>query len=473
MITFIPLPSETGDLQIVRDFYPALLKYVDSVLLAAQVAGLANLYKRCVVCVRKGHGAWLALSLRHPLTRSATHSSLESSYGDWCNLPGTPMCSPHMTGSFSLLENLQQTAVLATALGRDEDARIYAAYHASFTQAFHGAWVGVVVVAWRDTSAGLVRAWLTTPFPLSFLSTNPPVAFYKGNATYDNGVQTCLALALWAQAAPTPELHAAVGGQLLADLVEGHGYHATTGIIGMKYMLEALAHLGRADVAVTMLQQREYPSFGFMLDNPYEPATTIWELWDAHEQGPGMNSRNHVMFGGPVGGWLYKFLAGVRPSDSVGPATAGYREAVLAPPLSACMPLESAASAILTPQGRVGLAWRAAAANGTLEAQALVPVGGAARVVLDGRALHAAGPLQVAVDGVSVTDGSTALPALVEVLAREPDYVELRLPAGRWALDLAFPVDAATLASCRGVGAFRGGAVAVEIGEPEGVAVAA
>lgn len=55
----------------------------------------------------------------------------------------------------------------------------------------------------------------TTPLP------PPTAAFYKGNGTYDNGVQTCLALALWANAAPTPELHATIGGNLLADLVEG------------------------------------------------------------------------------------------------------------------------------------------------------------------------------------------------------------------------------------------------------------
>jgi hypothetical protein len=287
----------------------------------------------------------------------------------------------------------------------------------------------------------------------------PPVAFYKGNGTYDNGVQTCLALALWADAVPTPELHATVGGKLLADLIEANGYHATTGIIGIKYMLETLAHLGRADVAVTMLQQRDYPSFGFMLENDLEPATTIWELWDAHRQGPGMNSRNHVMFGGPVGGWLYKYLGGVRPSDAVGPQAAGYKEAVLAPPLSSCMPLERAATSILTAQGRVSMAWQAAAANGTLLADVAIPVGGAGRVVLDGRALHAAGPLQVSVDGVTVTDGSAQPPAMVEVLAREADYVELRLPSGRWSLGVAFPVDAATLQSCSGVGAFRGPAV--------------
>ncbi len=290
-------------------------------------------------------------------------------------------------------------------------------------------------------------------------------------------MQTCLALALWADAMPTPELQAAVGGKLLTDLIEAEGYHATTGIIGMKYMLEVLSRLGRVDVAVTMLQQRDYPSFGFMVENDLEPATTIWELWDAHTQGPGMNSRNHVMFGGPVGGWLYKYLGGVRPSDVGGPHTAGYREAVFAPPLSSCMPLARAATSILTPQGRVGMAWQSAAANGTLQVDVLVPVGGSGRVVLDGRALHAAGALQVSVDGVTVTDGATQPPALVEVVVREADYVELRLPSGRWALGVSFPVDAATLQSCSGVGAFRGPALpappaVVEIVEPQVAAAA-
>ena len=43
-----------------------------------------------------------------------------------------------------------------------------------------------------------------------------------------------------------------------------------------------------------------------------EPATTLWELWDSDQQGPGMNSRNHIMFG-TVGSWMYKHLLGVTP----------------------------------------------------------------------------------------------------------------------------------------------------------------
>lgn len=136
------MSRETGDLEIVREFYPAVAKYVDSVVLAAQMAGLANLYKRCV---RFRRLAIVAACLRRPLSHvppvlNTDHTfQLHNSYGDWCNLPGTPMCSPHMTGSFSLLENLQQVSALAEALGLEEDARVYGAYHGSFTKAFHGA----------------------------------------------------------------------------------------------------------------------------------------------------------------------------------------------------------------------------------------------------------------------------------------------------------------------------------------------
>jgi hypothetical protein len=47
-----------------------------------------------------------------------------------------------------------------------------------------------------------------------------------------------------------------------------------------------------------------------MFNNPYENATTIWELWDASVEGPHMNSRNHHMYAS-VGAWFYSHLAGI------------------------------------------------------------------------------------------------------------------------------------------------------------------
>src|SRR5690606_11371377 len=49
--------------------------------------------------------------------------------------------------------------------------------------------------------------------------------------------------------------------------------------------------------------KRDYPSFGYMLENG---ATTLWETWE------GEGSHNHPMFGS-VSAWFYKYIAGIAP----------------------------------------------------------------------------------------------------------------------------------------------------------------
>ena len=39
--------------------------------------------------------------------------------------------------------------------------------------------------------------------------------------------------------------------------------------------------VNRTDVALRMLHQREYPSFGWQITNDMEPATSLWESYDA------------------------------------------------------------------------------------------------------------------------------------------------------------------------------------------------
>jgi len=81
--------------------------------------------------------------------------------------------------------------------------------------------------------------------------------------------------------------------------------------------LEVLTKHERSDVALMMNLNDTYPSMGYMIQgagNP-EPATTIWELWNSDKEGPGMNSRNHIMFGS-VGSWMYKALLGFGVGES-------------------------------------------------------------------------------------------------------------------------------------------------------------
>jgi alpha-L-rhamnosidase len=52
-----------------------------------------------------------------------------------------------------------------------------------------------------------------------------------------------------------------------------------------------------------------------MVDNPYEPSTTLWEKWGASNltTDQGDSSRNHIMFGS-ISAFFWKHLAGIAPA---------------------------------------------------------------------------------------------------------------------------------------------------------------
>jgi len=86
--------------------------------------------------------------------------------------------------------------------------------------------------------------------------------------------------------------------------------HLTTGIVGVAQLFPVLSMNGQHDLALKLAQMTDYPSYGWMFTNEIENATTLWELWDSPREGPGMNSRNHIMFG-TVSAWFYRHVAGI------------------------------------------------------------------------------------------------------------------------------------------------------------------
>jgi len=66
-----------------------------------------------------------------------------------------------------------------------------------------------------------------------------------------------------------------------------------------------------------------------MIYHSAEPATTLWELWNSPWGSPGMDSRDHIMFGA-LGSWFYDTLAGI----SQLPNTYGYDQILMKPPQS-------------------------------------------------------------------------------------------------------------------------------------------
>jgi alpha-L-rhamnosidase len=110
---------------------------------------------------------------------------------------------------------------------------------------------------------------------------------------------------------------------------------------------------------------------GYMVNNHHEPATTVWELWQAPVFGPGMNSRNHIMFG-TVSSWFFKYLAGIQPMEP------GYQHISVQP--SGQSTLEHASAKIATPFGDILSSWEKR--NGSYVHTITIPPGATATLLV-------------------------------------------------------------------------------------------
>ena len=142
-------------------------------------------------------------------------------------------------------------------------------------------------------------------------------AFEKPDGSWANGTQCAQAAAI-AGGLVSPELRPAAGRKL-AEAVEATGRTVKCGIQGVKWLFRALSETGRGDLAIDILKQTAYPSFGDWLAHG---ATTAWESW----KDP--TSQNHVMFG-DVSAWLFQYPGGIRLDESGG--AVGFRRILLAP----------------------------------------------------------------------------------------------------------------------------------------------
>jgi len=196
-------------------------------------------------------------------------------YGDWVPPPPNPATSASLVSASAYAMDVKHLAELAGHLNMTSDQTKYQALYTQIGQDFHKAFYNQAVMG------------------------------------YAEGYQTSNVLALAIDAVPM-ELKDTVVKSLLNDITK-HGNHLTTGIIGTRYLFPVLTALGQHDLALKIATQTTYPSYGYMFTNPYENATTLWEIWDAPEEGPGMNSRNHIMFGS-IGAWFYRSVAGIKPN---------------------------------------------------------------------------------------------------------------------------------------------------------------
>jgi len=140
---------------------------------------------------------------------------------------------------------------------------------------------------------------------------------------YSNGTQTSCVLPLAFGLVPD-DMKAKIFAHLVEKIENDTHDHIGTGLIGGQCLMRVLTENGRADLAYTIAAQKDYPSWGYMIEHG---ATTIWELWNGNTADPTMNSGNHVMLVGDLVIWFYENLAGMK-SD---PAQPGFKHIIMQP----------------------------------------------------------------------------------------------------------------------------------------------
>ena len=148
--------------------------------------------------------------------------------------------------------------------------------------------------------------------------------FISSNGTIQGNSQTGYAMALGMGMVPADQVKA-VGDRFVAKLALTDN-HLTTGFLGTPWLLPALTASGHTDIAYEMLLKKDYPSWGYEIENG---ATTIWERWnsimpDGSFGDVSMNSFNHYAYGA-VGTWMYENIGGIAPLE------AGYKKIAIAP----------------------------------------------------------------------------------------------------------------------------------------------
>jgi alpha-L-rhamnosidase len=264
----------------------------------------------------------------------ATDWLLGGGFGDWCD-PGMvaePKTSPLLTTSMWFLRCAQVMTTVARLLEKNKDAARYAAW------------------------ATHIRAAI--------------IARFYDHARGSFGTQTADVLALQFDAAPAADA-ARIAHSLAADIL-AHDTHMTTGIMGVRYILEVLSRHGHGALAMALLHQDTYPSWGDMIARG---ATTLWECWGDEDvdQHHGARSCNHPMMGG-YDNWFYTTLAGIMP-DEANPGFAHFLLMPLPPPGLAWVRAWHAC-----PRGRIESAWRREGGEFCWEFS--VPAGCTATVVL-------------------------------------------------------------------------------------------
>jgi alpha-L-rhamnosidase len=140
---------------------------------------------------------------------------------------------------------------------------------------------------------------------------------------YLNNTQAAYAIAIEFGLVPD-KYKQKVADRLVHNILVEHNGHLTVGCPGVKWLMQALTHIGRSDVAYTILTQTTRPGWGYMVE---KGGTSIWERWDCDTQTPGMNGQSQTILAGYLGAWMYQTLGGI----AYDPDQPGFKHIIMRP----------------------------------------------------------------------------------------------------------------------------------------------
>ncbi|MBE6653951.1 MAG: hypothetical protein E7608_00680 [Ruminococcaceae bacterium] len=140
--------------------------------------------------------------------------------------------------------------------------------------------------------------------------------FDKETFTVNGDCQTATGTMLFFELYDTEEEKQGLLAKLIEQIKEKDD-HLDFGVLGCKFVMNALGSSGYGDVGTKMVLQKTFPGVAEWMNRG---ATTLWECWN------GGGSHNHHMFS-DLSSFMYKYIAGISPDEK----EPGFRHVVFRP----------------------------------------------------------------------------------------------------------------------------------------------
>ena len=160
-----------------------------------------------------------------------------------------------------------------------------------------------------------------------------------------------------------PDLRPAVMQNLEETILVKNSGHIDAGMHGTYFLLKYLMEQDRNDLIYQMVSKRDYPSWGYMLD---QGATTIWEDWSGS-----MSHIHDTLIS--VGSWFIQGIGGIRIDEK----SPGFRHFLVKPGIVGDLTFAHARISFAVRDDRQQLA----AGAGVLHLDVTVPPGSTATVL--------------------------------------------------------------------------------------------